>query len=175
VTNDLPDGDRDQVDEILAQWARERPELDTSPMGVIGRISRIAPLLVQGQARVFQQFGLDFASFDVLATLRRSGTPYELTPGALAHSMIVTPSAVTQRLARLEDLELVVRRHDNPDRRKVTVALTPRGRTLIDDALPAHLDNEHRMLAVFSQAELEIFASLLRRLQIAQNVAHRAV
>jgi len=154
----------DQVDEILAQWARERPDLDASPMGVVGRICRLSPLLVEAQSAVFRELGLDFASFDVLATLRRSGSPYELTPGELATSMMVTPGAVTQRLARLEEQSLIARRHDDPDRRKVTVALTPRGRALIDRAVPAHLENEHHILAEFSSAELATFAGLLRRL-----------
>ena len=157
----------DQVDEILAQWARERPDLDASPMGVIGRICRLAPILVEAQAVIFRELGLDFASFDVLATLRRSGDPYELTPGALARSMMVTPGAVAQRLARLEEQDLITRSHDDPDRRKVTVSLTTRGRDLIDRAVLAHLENEHRVLADFSDAELESFAGLLRRLLLA--------
>ena len=161
----------DQVDAILGQWARERPDLDASPMGIFGRVSRLAPLLLDAQLTVFRRLGLDFASFDVLATLRRSGGPCELTPGDLARSMMVTPGAVAQRLAGLEERGLVTRRHDNPDRRKVTVALTPEGRALIDDAVPQHLANEHRVLAAFTADERQTLAALLRRLLAAVDDA----
>ena len=168
---DVPDAPHDRVDAILAQWARERPDLDASTMGIIGRISRLAPLLLEAQMAVFRPMGLDFATFDVLATLRRSGEPYELTPGDLARSMMVTPGAVAQRLSQLEERGLITRRHDNPDRRKVTVALTPEGRELIDAAVPRHLDNEHAVLALFSRDEQATLASLLRRLLISRDAA----
>ena len=164
---------QDRVDTILAQWARERPDLDASPMGILGRISRLAPLLLESQLAVFRPLGLDFAAFDVLATLRRSGEPCELSPGDLARSMMVTPGAVAQRLAQLEERGLITRRHDNPDRRKVTVALTPRGRELIDAAVPAHLANEHAILAPFTDDERACLAGLLRRLLVAQEAAPR--
>jgi len=165
----LPIDQPDHLDQILAQWAAARPELDASPMGVIGRICRLAVLLTKAQVRVFSQYGLDFASFDVLATLRRSGPPHQLTPGQLARAMIVTPGAVAQRLTRLESAGLVTRSRITTDRRVITVGLTDAGQNLVDTALPAHVANEHRMLADFSPAELETFASLLRRLSTSQG------
>lgn len=138
-------------------------------MGVIGRICRLGPLLTRKQVEVFCQHGLDFASFDVLATLRRSEPPHELTPSQLAQRMIVTPGAVAQRLTRLEEQGLVTRAHSENDRRVVTVSLTESGHELIDRALPHHLDNEQRILAEFDQSELETLASLLRRLLVAQG------
>jgi len=159
----------DHVDEILTQWAAARPDLDASPMGVVGRICRLAVLLTKEQVRVFAHYDLDFAGFDVLATLRRNGPPHELTPGQLARYMLVTPGAVAQRLGRLEDAGLITRTHSTADRRIITVALTDRGQELVDTALPAHLANEQRLLAGFDPDELELFASLLRRLLVAQK------
>jgi len=156
----------DEVDTILAQWARERPDVDTSPMGVFGRISRLDPRVNDRLGRVFGEFGLDFAGFDVLAALRRSGAPYELTPSQLAASMLVTPGAVAQRLVRLEDQGLVTRRHDNPDRRKVTVALTPPGLETINAAVVEHAANERGMLSVLTGEERDVLATLLRKLLI---------
>jgi len=137
-------------------------------MSVIGRICRVSVLLVKAQSQVFAQYGLDFAGFDVLATLRRNGPPHELTPSQLARSMIVTPGAVAQRLTRLEDAGLVERSHTAADRRVTTVSLTPLGQSLVDAALPDHLANEQRILAGFDQQELDTFASLLRRLLVSQ-------
>jgi len=156
----------DQVDQILAQWAEARPDLDTSPMGVIGRISRLSLLLIKEQVRVFAEYDLDFASFDVLATLRRTGPPHELTPGQLARCMIVTPGAVAQRLARLESAGLITRTHSKADRRMITVSLTTSGQELVDTVLPAHVANEQRLLAGFSPSERQAFASMLRRLLV---------
>lgn len=138
-------------------------------MGVIGRICRLSVLLIKAQALVFARYDLDFAGFDVLATLRRSGPPYELTPGKLARSMIVTPGAVAQRLTKLEDQGLITRSHTAADRRVTTVTLTAHGKELVDAALPAHLANERNMLAGFSPADLDVFASLLRRLLVSQS------
>jgi len=160
------DRPRDHVDQIVAQWAATRPDLDASSMGVIGRISRLGVLLVKEQAHVFAKYGLDFAAFDVLATLRRTGAPFELTPGQLAASMMVTPGTVTQRLTRLEDAGLISRSHQTTDRRVVTVSLCDTGLELVDTILPAHLANEHRLLAGFTPDEQVTLASLLRRLLV---------
>ena len=159
----------DHVDQILEQWALARPDLDASPMGVIGRICRLSVLLVREQTRVFAENGLDFAGFDVLATLRRTGPPYALTPSQLARSMIVTPGAVAQRLTHLEEDGLITRTHVATDRRVTTVTLTPKGQDLIDSALPAHLANERLMLGGFDQGELAVFQSLLRRFLLSQG------
>jgi len=158
----------DHVDQILAQWAAARPDLDASPMGVIGRICRLSVLLVKAQTAVFARYDLDFAGFDVLATLRRNGPPHELTPGQLARSMIVTPGAVAQRLTKLEQQGLITRSHTAADRRVTTVTLTARGHELVDAVLPDHLANERNLLADFHPADLEILTSLLRRLLVSQ-------
>jgi len=160
---------KDHVDQILEQWAVARPDVDPSPMGVVGRICRLAALLVKEQTRVFAEHGLDFAGFDVLATLRRSGPPHALTPTQLARAMIVTPSAVAQRLTRLEETGLIIRSHTKSDRRVTIVTLTQAGKELVDATLPDHLRNEQRLLAGFSAAERELFEALLRRFLVSQD------
>jgi len=159
----------DHLDAIVEQWSRERPDLDATPLGVIGRICRLAPQLTDAQAATLRPLDLDAGEYDVLASLRRSGTPYETTPGELARALLVTPGAIAQRLARLEDRGLVERRHDNPDRRKVTVALTPSGRTLIDQAVPAHLATARRLLAPLDDHERQTLSDLLRRVLASQE------
>ncbi len=154
----------DQVDVIISQWNRERPDINSRPMGILGRISRLSPLIQANLAEVFSRHGLDFPGFDVLASLRRSGEPYELTPSQLAKSMIVTPGAVTQRLARLEEQGLITRSHSSTDRRKVTVGLTPLGRRTIDAAIVDHSANEVQLVAGYTPQECEELADLLRRL-----------
>ncbi|MCL2883837.1 MAG: MarR family transcriptional regulator, partial [Coriobacteriia bacterium] len=144
----------DQVDQIIYQWSRVRPDLDVSPMGIVGRISRLGVLLVKEQTKVFERYGLDFAAFDVLATLFRSGSPYELSPSHLARSMMVTPGAVTQRLTRMESDGLIARTHNTDDRRGVTVRLTEQGQKLVGIVLPEHLANERRLLSALNASEL---------------------
>jgi DNA-binding MarR family transcriptional regulator len=104
----------DQVDRIQAQWARERPDLDVGPQGVIGRLHRLANHLTAQLCVVYERFGLSEGEFDVLATLRRAGEPYELAPGALAEHTMVTTGAMTKRLDRLERNGLVTRRRRGP-------------------------------------------------------------
>jgi DNA-binding MarR family transcriptional regulator len=157
---------RDPVDVIVAQWQHERPDLDSSTMGIIGRIDRLSPILDARLTRVFSAHGLDFPGFDVLASLRRSGAPYELTPSQLAASMMVTPGAVTQRLARLEGQGLIERTHSTSDRRKVTVSLTPLGLRTVDEAVADHCRNEQAILSIYTAEERAVLVDLLRRLLI---------
>ncbi len=161
----MPDADRvDHVDRVLAQWARQRPDLDVSPMAVIGRLSRAARLIDAELRRTFAAHGLDAASFDVLATLRRSDPPHRLTPAALMQSAMVTSGAISQRLDRLEERGLVTRTRSAADARSVEVALTADGRELIDRALPDHVATEERLLAGLDAQERTDLAAGLRRL-----------
>ena len=157
---------RDAVDVITDQWKRERPELDPLPMGVIGRISRIATLLQRELDRVFADYGLSGADFDVLATLRRAGDPYRLTPGELTRSTMVTTGGMTKRLDRLETAGLIRREPDPRDRRGKLIALTDRGRLLVDRAMEAHLENERRLLAALPARKRDELAALLRELLV---------
>lgn len=152
----------DHVDRVLAQWAAQRPDLDVSPMAVIGRLSRLSRLVATELHRTFAAHGLDSASFDVLATLRRSDAPHRLTPTELMRSAMVTSGAITQRLDRLEDRGLVVRTPNEADGRGVHVALTEEGRALIDRVLPDHVATEHRVLAALPPARRDDLADTLR-------------
>ncbi len=158
---------RDAVDRITDQWARERPELDTSPMGVVGRLHRLAALLDVELRTVFATAGLGNGEFDVLATLRRSGPPFRLTPAELCSSAMVTSGAVTKRVDRLEERGLVTRSVSESDRRGREVHLTARGRALVDDLVVEHWANEDRLLQPLDAAERDQLAGLLRRLLVA--------
>ena len=153
----------DALDLILQQWARERPDLDCSPMGVIGRISQLQREVFLAQRATFARHGLDAPSFDVLAALRRAGPPYQLTPTALMRTALVTSGAITQRLDRLEGRGLITRGRSDADGRAVVVSLTEAGRTALDAALPDHLATERAMLAGLSAEDQEQLAGLLRR------------
>jgi DNA-binding MarR family transcriptional regulator len=159
--------DEDAVDLILEQWARERPDLDCSPMGVIGRITQLQREVHLAQRATFARHGLDAPSFDVLAALRRAGSPYQLTPTDLMRTALVTSGAITQRLDRLEERGLITRGRSESDGRAVVVTLTDEGRAALDDALPDHLATERALLAGLSEADLDQLTGLLRRLLVA--------
>jgi DNA-binding MarR family transcriptional regulator len=143
-------------------WARERPELDAGPMGVVGRISRLSRLLDKELKDFFAGHGLEFWEFDVLATLRRSGAPFELSAGTLLKSAMVTSGAITNRVDRMAAKGLVQRLPDPGDRRGVRIRLTPDGLALIDKLMPLHVANERRLLAALGAEDSETLAGLLR-------------
>jgi DNA-binding MarR family transcriptional regulator len=155
---------QDHVQHIVEQWARERPDLDASPILVIGRLHRVAMALTTELVRVYGAHGLGEGDFDVLATLRRGGPPYELTPTDLVEQTMVTSGAVSKRLDRLESAGLVERRVSGGDRRSRIVALTTAGLELTDRAVPEHLANEARLLEPLSAAERSTLARLLGKL-----------
>lgn len=153
----------DHVARIQAAWARERPDLDVSPAGVIGRLHRIAAHLTEELAIVYRRHGLGEGEFDVLAALRRAGEPFERAPGELARHTMVTTGAVSKRIDRLERSGLVTRRRASDDGRGRMVALTPAGRDLIDDAFTDHLRNERRLLNALTADEAAQLETLLTR------------
>jgi DNA-binding MarR family transcriptional regulator len=153
----------DHVDLVLGQWHAQRPDLDVSPMAVIGRLSRLSRLVDVELGKTFASHGLDRASFDVLATLRRSAPPHRLTPTELMRASMVTSGAVTQRLDRLEARGLVVRAPNENDGRGVVVALTDAGLDLIDRVLPDHLATENRLLGALSPTERSALADTLKQ------------
>jgi DNA-binding MarR family transcriptional regulator len=157
---------KDAVDEMISQWARERPDLDASPMGIVGRVSRIERRIDPVLASVFRRFGLERWSFDVLATLRRSGHPYELTPTQLFSSLMRTSGAITHRVEELVKLGLVQRATDPNDRRGIRVSLTDLGLAKINEAVAAHVENERKVLEHLSAKECSLLASLLRQLLV---------
>ncbi|MFB4301462.1 MarR family winged helix-turn-helix transcriptional regulator [Actinomadura sp. NTSP31] len=155
---------RDAVDLVVEQWTRARPDLDASPMGVLGRLSRLSRIVERELKALFAEFGLERGEFDVLATLRRAGAPEGMTAGALARASMVTSGAVTNRLDRLVAKGYVTRDVDPANRRTVVVALTPAGRDLIDRAVVAHVDNERRILAALDRRRQDDLAATLRTL-----------
>ncbi|MEU4192322.1 MarR family transcriptional regulator [Kribbella sp. NPDC026611] len=143
----------DHVARIQAEWRAERPDVDTAPQGVIGRLHRIANHLTAELTVLYAEYGLSEGEFDVLAALRRAGAPYERAPGELALHTMVTTGAVTKRVDRLLDAGLVERRRSTADGRGRVIRLTPAGRRLIDKAFTAHMANEQRLLGVLTPAE----------------------
>jgi DNA-binding MarR family transcriptional regulator len=164
---------RDHVDLILEQWRREMPKLDASPMGVVGRISRLAQLAQDQLEPVFAEYGLNGGEFDVLAALRRSGAPFRLTPTALGQSLMVTSGGMTKRLKSLEAAGLVSRTPHRIDRRSSLVQLTPKGKKLVEAAVAAHVENERRLLASLDPQARGQVAELLRQLLVAMGDAAR--
>lgn len=140
----------DHVDQILAQWARERPDLDTGPMGLFGRLKRLSDLLTEELTKVHATHALTAASFDVLATLRRAGAPYSLTPSALISWTMVTSGTMTNRIDRLEAAGLIMRGPNPEDGRGQVVTLTAKGFNVIDRVVSEHVANQHRLMATLS-------------------------
>ncbi|HMJ75014.1 MAG TPA: MarR family transcriptional regulator [Iamia sp.] len=152
---------QDAVDRISAQWAAVRPDVDSSPLAVIGRVSRLSRLVDKRLAESFARFGLEAWMYDVLATLRRNGEPYELTAGELVARAMVTTGAITNRIDRLEERGLV-ERVTAADRRKVIVRLTPAGRELVDEVVGPHMEVEEEILAALSPRQRDDLVRLLR-------------
>jgi len=154
----------DAVDAILEQWRRERPDLDVSPMGTIGRIKRCTALLQRKLDKVFAAFGISNWEFDVLATLRRAGAPYCLAPTALFSAMMITSGTMTHRLKGLETRGLVHRLPNRDDARSVLVQLTSEGLALVNRVVEAHVDNEREILAPIKPSDLVALNAYLSQL-----------
>lgn len=151
----------DAVDKILEQWQQRRPDLDTSPMGVIGRIARLTKHLDRSVLETVSEFGLNLGEFDVLATLRRSG---QLSPTGLFNALMISSGTITHRIDRLEKAELVKRIPDPSDRRGTLIVLTDKGLSLIEKAVDAHVANAHHIVSILEESERESLMRLLRRL-----------
>ena len=153
----------DHVDHILAQWRRERPDLDVGPMGLLGRLNRLTTHLGREVEAVLLKHGLSSSAFDVLATLRRSGSPYRLSPGDLLAMTMVSSGTMTNRIDQLEKAGLVERIHNPNDRRSVLISLTERGFAIVEEAAGAHVENQHRLVAGLSEEERVTLNRLLKR------------
>ena len=160
--------DIDEIDRIVAQWNEQRPDLDVSPTHTLQRITRLGLLQAVSFARVFAPYGVSFGEYLVLAALRRAGPPYQMNPTQLFGSVILSSGAMTNRLDGLEQLGLVERLPDPNDRRGRLVALTDKGRALVDAAVIDHLANEERLLGALDAAEREQLAGLLRKLLLSE-------
>ena len=153
----------DHVDHILAQWRRERPDLDVGPMGLLGRLNRLTTHLGREVEAVLLKHGLSSSAFDVLATLRRSGSPYRLSPGDLLAMTMVSSGTMTNRIDQLEKAGLVERIRNPNDRRSVLISLTERGFAIVEEAAGAHVENQHRLVAGLSEEERATLNRLLKR------------
>jgi DNA-binding MarR family transcriptional regulator len=162
----VPPPQHDTVDRITGQWRAVRPDVDVSPIEVIGRVSRLSRLVDRRLAENFARHGIENWMYDVLATLFRSGEPHELTAGELVRQTMVTTGAITNRIDRLEARGLVERDRTD-DRRKVIVRLTPAGRDLVDDVVGGHMEAEREILAALTQRQQRELARLLRRTLLA--------
>ncbi|MFI6290986.1 MarR family winged helix-turn-helix transcriptional regulator [Nonomuraea sp. NPDC050790] len=151
----------DAVDAVLEQWRRERPDLDVSPIGVVGRLMRISRMWDMEIKDLLAKHGLEPGEFDVLSTLRRSGEPYELTAGTFLKVSLVTTGAITLRVDRMRDKGLVTRVRDTADRRSVKIRLTPLGLEVIDRVLPEHLANQARLLRSLNAKDRDRFAAIM--------------
>lgn len=162
-----PSSDSEQIDEVdrlIEAWHRERPDLDVSPMGVLSRVSRLARHLDLARRQAFSDHQLESWEFDVLSALRRSGSPYQLSPGRLLRETLVTSGTMTNRVDRLAARGLVKRLPDPADRRGVQVRLTDDGRNKVDSALDELLKRERELLSGLPNADSRKLAALLRAL-----------
>lgn len=156
----------DPVDRIVRQWADERPDLDATPLLVAARLQRVAALMDAALRPPFAAIGLRNGDFDVLAALRRAGSPYSLRPVELHRELLVTTGAISKRIDRLVDQGYVDRSASDDDGRGTMVTLTDEGLELVDRMIEVHLTNEREILGDFDAAELATLAGLLRRLSV---------
>jgi DNA-binding MarR family transcriptional regulator len=156
--------EQDHVDRLRGQWARELPDLDTEPMAILGRAMRITNMVRPSIEATFAGFDLDRGEFDVIATLRRSGPPYRLTPTDMYTSLMISSGGLTHRLDRLEKAGLIRREKSPSDGRSMLVALTDKGIALSEEAFRADMASELRFLDALNSGERELLAGLLRKL-----------
>ena len=154
----------DVVDAIVDAWKRERPDLELSAVGVMARFGRLSLQFAAAQDDILAKFGLENGGFDVLATLRRAGSPHELTPSELSAQVLLSRSGMTGRLDRLESAGLIERALDPENRRSFRVKLTASGLTAVDEAMTAHSANIAKLLSILGKTELRTFDGLLRKL-----------
>lgn len=166
--------EHDYVDSILAQWARERPDLDMSPIGIVGRVYRLARIIEHRLSSTFDFFEISRGSFDVLAALRRAGQPHRLSPTALHNSLLITSGAMTNRIDRLEEAGLVMRQPSPEDRRGLLVGLTASGKRLVDAVTTDMAKAEHDLLTALEPEEQDQLASLMKTILVSLDDIPRA-
>ncbi len=156
----------DEVDRIVDDWSRERPDVDFAPLQVLSRVARLSKHLDRARRRAFAASGLEPWEFDVLAALRRAGAPYQLSPKALLQQTLVSSGTMTNRIDRLVERRLVERRTDPHDGRGVLVVMTTRGADAVDAAISELVTGEAELLEGLSKADQERLATLLRKLSL---------
>jgi DNA-binding MarR family transcriptional regulator len=156
----------DEVDRIVEDWSRERPDVDFAPMHVLSRVARLSKHLDRARRQAFAASGLEPWEFDVLAALRRAGAPYQLSPKSLLQQTLVSSGTMTNRIDRLVERRLVERRTDPHDGRGVLVVMTSRGADAVDDAISELVAGEAELLEGLSKGDQERLAALLRKLSL---------
>lgn len=157
----------DSIDRIFDEWCRELPTLDSSPVMVIGRVTRLAGILRRQVDEALKPYGVGWDLLDVLGALRRAGPPFCRTPTALYRACMLSSGAMTNRIDRLERAGLVTRMPDPQDRRGVLVGLTEHGRAVVDQAVAAGWAAQQRLMSALTPTERETMAGLLRKLLLA--------
>ncbi|WP_169545620.1 MarR family winged helix-turn-helix transcriptional regulator [Sneathiella aquimaris] len=155
----------DDIDHIKQQWADQRPEFDTKPTELIGRLLRVSQFVSQQMENTFAKHGLNQAGFDVLATLVREGPPHSLTPNGLLARMMVTSGTMTNRIDQLEKQGLVRRQRSDRDRRSVVVTLTEKGLTVINATLEDHLITQASLVSTLNIEQRGRLTGLLKEWQ----------
>ncbi len=164
MERDRPGPQGGAMDSILAQWRRERPDLDASVMAVCGDLWRAADRVRDGVAANLAADDLDLAGFDVLLTLRRQGRGQALSPSELAQDMMISTSAMTNRLDRLQKRGLIDRLADPEDRRALRVVLTEAGFALAERIVVSHVATEERLVSALSEEERAELRRLLAKI-----------
>jgi DNA-binding MarR family transcriptional regulator len=163
----------DPIDRIIAQWQQERPDLDPTPMGTVGRILRLSTHLRERVEAALKPFELSLWQFDVLATLRRNGPPFRMSPKELMTDVMLSSGAMTNRLDRLEASGYIVRLPDPNDRRGVQIELTEQGRALVDQAIAARFSEATEVAAILDTKERTELEAALRKLLTALEAGER--
>ncbi|MEU6917352.1 MarR family winged helix-turn-helix transcriptional regulator [Streptomyces olindensis] len=162
--SERPEQRKDPVDAIIEQWAKVRPDLDTTAMEVFGRVNRLSIAMADRVTKAYAVFGISRGEFDVLATLRRSGEPYTLSPRQLSATLMLTTGGMTGRLDKLERAGLLRRSPDPHDRRGLHVTLTDKGLALVDEAVGVGLAAQTEALSALDPEQAGQLAGLLREL-----------
>ncbi|MEU3886095.1 MarR family transcriptional regulator [Streptomyces sp. NPDC029041] len=162
--SERPGQRKDPVDAIIEQWASVRPDLDTAAMEVFGRVGRLSLAMGERMEKAYARFGISRGEFDVLATLRRSGEPYTLSPRQLSATLMLTTGGMTGRLDKLERAGLLRRSPDPHDRRGLRVTLTDKGLEVVDEAVAAGLAVQTEALSALDAERAALLAGLLREL-----------
>lgn len=161
----------DLIDILIRDWKNERPKLDTSAMEIVGRILHIGKALEKRASKALVVYGIHYTDFDVLATIRRSGKPFELTPSKLMKSVLITSGAMTALLNRLSKLGLIYRAPDPKDGRVKLVGLTKKGDDLIDKASITRFEEATNAVRIFSETEKKELEYFLKKFMFSLKAA----
>jgi DNA-binding MarR family transcriptional regulator len=162
--------ENDLIDTLIDEWKEEQPELDASAMEVVGRILKLGKILKKRAGKALSSYNIYYTDLDVLATIRRSGNPYELTPSQLMKSVLITSGAMTALLIRLTRLELIYRSPDPKDGRIKLAGLTEKGFKLIDKAIESRFNEARESIKCLSKTEKTEFSTLLKKLLLSLDL-----